>query len=506
MTIGSLQAIFQSAVWNICYLGVLIGLSAYGIHRWSIIALFLKNRRHPMRPAGRFETLPTVTVQLPVFNEYYVIRRLIESVSLLDYPKDRLQIQILDDSTDETREIAAAETARLQALGFDIEHLHRVDRSGFKAGALAAGMESAKGEYVFILDADFVPGPQVLRQTIDFFTDPGVGMVQTRWGHLNRNDSLLTRVQAMFLDGHHLLEQTARSRGGRFFNFNGTAGVWRRTTIEDAGGWHQDTLCEDLDLSYRAQLKGWTFVYLPDIIIPAELPPDINGFKSQQHRWAKGSVQTCKKLLPTVWRAKLPFFVKLEATMHLTSYFAYMLLGAMCVLVIPQALGSHHGLSYSLMVDLPIFLATMLSSIAFYLCLQRYLNPGGWLKDFVMLPMLLAVAVGMSVNNCRAVLEALLNHQSEFVRTPKYGVGRRARTTRRASYIPISSLLPFVEAACALYFGWSAWRFAVAGQWLTVPFILLFSVGFAYVGLKSMLLWLQRAALPAPAKAGVAVS
>src|SRR5438045_645620 len=346
-----------SFIWTICYLSVLVGLSAYGVHRYFIIYLFLKNRKRAPVPAGQFEKLPVVTVQLPIFNEVYVVERLLRAVSKLDYPRDRLQIQVLDDSTDDTREITADCAAELRERGFDVELIHRVDRTGFKAGALERGLATARGEFVCILDADFVPPPHLLRKTVDFFTDPKVGMIQTRWGHLNRGYSLLTRMQAMFLDGHLLLEQTARSRSGRFFNFNGTAGLWRRSCIEEAGGWQHDTLCEDLDLSYRAQLAGWKFIFLPDVVTPAELPVDMNGFKSQQHRWTKGSIQTCKKLLPEIWRSKLPMPIKLEATGHLVSNFAYLLLACLVVLLHPSTGGPQSGWVRTLLIDVPIFLS-----------------------------------------------------------------------------------------------------------------------------------------------------
>ncbi len=268
-------------IWTICYLSVLIGLSAYGIHRYFIIYLYLKNRNRRPVPARYFDQLPKVTVQLPIFNEVYVAERLLRSVSRLDYPRERLQIQVLDDSTDETCQITAACAEELRREGFNVQRIHRVNRTGFKAGALAEGLKTAEGEFLCILDADFVPPRDLLKRTIHFFTDPKVGMIQTRWGHLNRGYSLLTRMQAIFLDGHLLLEQTARSRSGRFFNFNGTAGLWRRSCIEQSGGWQYDTLCEDLDLSYRAQLAGWKFIYLSDVVTPAELPVDMNGFKSQ---------------------------------------------------------------------------------------------------------------------------------------------------------------------------------------------------------------------------------
>ena len=330
-----MQGSLGHIIWTVCYMSVLIGLSAYGIHRYFIIYLYLKNRKRPPVPAGKFEQLPKVTVQLPIFNEVYVAERLLRSVSELDYPQQLLQIQVLDDSTDDTREIVSSCADKLRQRGFNVQCIHRVARTGFKAGALAAGLEAAEGEFLCILDADFVPQPDLLKRTIHFFTDPKIGMIQTRWGHLNRGYSLLTRMQAIFLDGHLLLEQTARSRSGRFFNFNGTAGLWRRSCIEQSGGWQYDTLCEDLDLSYRAQLAGWKFIYLSDVVTPAELPVDMNGFKSQQHRWTKGSIQTCKKLLPTIWRSQLPFPIKLEATGHLMSNFAYLLLAFLCVLLHP---------------------------------------------------------------------------------------------------------------------------------------------------------------------------
>ncbi|MGC1479427.1 MAG: cellulose synthase family protein [Chthoniobacterales bacterium] len=492
-----MDAVFNNVLWSVCYLIVLLGLSAYGLHRYSIIYLFLKHIRRPIHPASEFEQLPSVTVQLPIFNEYYVVRRLIESVGKLDYPKELLQIQILDDSTDETRSVAKAETERLRSRGFDAIHVHRTDRTGYKAGALENGLDTATGEFVFILDADFVPQTDVLLKSIHHFTHPKVGMVQMRWGHLNRNHSLLTRIQALFLDGHLLLEQTARHRSGRFFNFNGTAGIWRRSAIADAGGWQHDTLTEDLDLSYRAQLKGWEFIFLPDVVIPAELPPDMNGFKTQQHRWTKGSIQTCKKLLPRIWSAPLPLAVKIEATMHLTSNFGYLLLAMLCVLVLPQTMSGNHRITNTLLIDLPIFLATTVSIACFYVCAQRHLNPRGWMRDLLILPFLLALAVGMSVNNARAVIEALVNHQTGFTRTPKYGdASSRANSTRRKAYLPLTSLLPFVEAAMAVYFAYCAWQAVLFHQWTAVPFIFLFFIGFTYVSGKSLTFWLSRLTAP----------
>lgn len=487
-----MQSDVGNVIWTFCYLSVLLGLSAYGIHRYFIIYLFLKNRKREPMPAGRFEQLPKVTMQLPVYNEVYVVERLLKAVSELDYPRDLLQIQVLDDSTDDTRELTRRCVAELRGRGLNVDLIQRTDRIGFKAGALETGLATAEGEFVCILDADFVPPADLLRKTIHFFTDKRVGMIQTRWGHLNRGYSLLTRVQAMFLDGHLLLEQTARSRSGRFFNFNGTAGLWRRSCIEEAGGWQHDTLTEDLDLSYRAQLAGWKFVFLHNVITPAELPVDMNGFKSQQHRWTKGSVQTCKKLLPTIWRSKLPLPIKIEATAHLSSNFAYLLLACLCVLLHPSAGGPETGWARMLLLDVPIFLSASVSVAAFYICAQRELHPGRWLKEILYLPALLALGVGLSLNNGRAVLEAMFNHQSDFARTPKYGIEQRRQQWRTARYMPLKSLLPIVEMAFALYFTYFLFFAIRHQQYLSVPFLLMFQMGFLYVSVSSFSQWMPR--------------
>jgi cellulose synthase/poly-beta-1,6-N-acetylglucosamine synthase-like glycosyltransferase len=476
-------------IWTICYLSVLFGLSAYGVHRYFIIYLFLKYRKRPPVPAAHFDQLPKVTVQLPIFNEVYVVERLLKSVSEIDYPRELLQIQVLDDSTDDTRELTARCTEDLRSRGFDVERIHRVDRHGFKAGALETGLETATGDFVCILDADFVPQPDLLKRTVHFFTDPKIGMIQTRWGHLNRGYSLLTRVQAMFLDGHLLLEQTARSRSGRFFNFNGTAGLWRRSCIEEAGGWQHDTLTEDLDLSYRAQLVGWKFVFLQDVVTPAELPVDMNGFKSQQHRWTKGSIQTCKKLLPTIWRSNLTLPLKIEATAHLTSNFAYLLLACLCVLLHPSTGGPSNGWLRTLLIDVPIFATASLSVGVFYVCAQRELHPRSWMKEMLLLPALLALGVGLSINNARAVLEAVFNHESDFARTPKYGIERKAQSWRSCKYMPLKSLLPILEMAFAAYFTYFLWFAVTHGQYLSVPFLLMFQLGFLYVSISSFAQW-----------------
>jgi cellulose synthase/poly-beta-1,6-N-acetylglucosamine synthase-like glycosyltransferase len=482
-----------TSIWIVCYFLVLLGLSAYGIHRYTMIYLYWKHRRSRPEPASRFKELPRITIQLPIFNELYVVRRLIGAVSRIDYPRELLQIQILDDSTDETTEICREEEAKLLDDGFDVEYIHRVDRIGFKAGALEHGMESATGEYIYILDADFVPEPNVLHEMIHFFTDIKVGMIQTRWGHINKKYSILTRIQALFLDGHLAVEQTARSRSGRFFNFNGTAGIWRKDCIIDAGGWEHDTLTEDLDLSYRAQMKGWKFVYLKDVVTPAELPPDMNGFKSQQHRWAKGSIQTCLKILGPVWRSKLPRIIKLEATAHLTSNFAYLLLILLCVLVNP-AMHPESGWVRTFVLDIPIFFATTISVGLFYVTAQIAINPSPlrWLREICYLPVLLALGIGMSVNNGKAVFEALLGKQSDFVRTPKYGIEQKRKDVRKAKYRALKSLkslksvVTFFEVAFFLYFSYLVLYALALGNWIGIPFLILFQAGFFFVAYGSL--------------------
>ena len=473
---------WTSILWLCCYIPVAIGLSLFGLHRWCMVYLFWKNFKKPPQPKAKLEKLPVITVQLPIFNELHVVRRLVDSVAKLEYPKELLQIQILDDSIDETRGICEEEAEKLRRDGFDVELIHRVDRTGFKAGALENGMTSAKGEFIFILDADFVPPPGVLHQMMDYFSDEKIGLVQTRWGHINRDYSLLTKIQAMFLDGHLVVEQVARSRSGRFFNFNGTGGVWRKQTIIDAGGWQHDTLTEDLDLSYRAQMKGWKFIFLNDVVTPAELPVDMNGFKSQQHRWTKGSIQTCRKLLGPIWRSEQPFLIKLEATVHLTSNFAYLLLLFLCFLVWPGA-GSDFQLGgwRAWLVDLPVFALTSLSVGCFYLTSQRGAYPATWWKRAIFLPGALALGIGMAINNGRAVIEALLKKESPFVRTPKYGIEKKGQDWKRAKYKSLKSIGLGLEVLLALYFTAVTIFGILQNQWLSVPFYLLFMEGFWYV-------------------------
>jgi len=484
-------------LWLVSYVVVFAGLSAFGAHRLRILWLYWKHRKNEPVAAGRFAELPLVTVQLPVFNEVHVVERLLKAVSELDYPKDKIQIQILDDSTDDTQIVCEQSAEVLRQEGFDVEYRHRDNRIGFKAGALEEGTPFAKGDYLLIFDADFVPEPDLLKKLIHHFTDEKVGMVQARWGHINKHDSLLTRLQGMMLDGHLVLEQAARSRSNHFFNFNGTAGMWRKQCIADAGGWEHDTLTEDMDLSYRAQMKNWKFVYLKDVVVPAELPPDMDGFKSQQHRWTKGSIQVCKKILKDVWTSSEPLGIKLEATAHLTANFAYLLMFGVLMLVYPANFMFENSWQKAVFLDAPVFLFASLSAIIFYLAAQGAQRPWGWLKALPYLPLLLALGIGMSINNGKAVLEALFNKQSDFVRTPKYGK-QNAPVRRKSQYKAARSITFWIEMALSIYFTFLLAKAVMRGQWISVPFLAMFQVGFVYVVLGSVSKWFSFPALFPP--------
>jgi cellulose synthase/poly-beta-1,6-N-acetylglucosamine synthase-like glycosyltransferase len=475
------------------YFFVLVILAAFGAHRYLMIYLYHRHRARKAEPAPLPTQLPRVTVQLPIFNELYVTERLLRSVSEMRYPRELLEIQVLDDSTDETAALAAAAVERYRRQGFDIHYLHRTDRTGFKAGALDAGLKQATGEFILIFDADFVPPPDFLERTLGHFVDPKVAVVQARWEHLNRSYSLLTEIQSMLLDGHFILEHGARSRSGRFFNFNGTAGIWRRAAIDDAGGWEHDTLTEDLDLSYRAQLRGWRFVYLQDVVSPAELPVEMNALKSQQHRWAKGSVQACLKLLPRVLASDVPLAVKIEATFHLSGNLAYSLMLLLCVLVFPAMLIRYNmGWSEMLVIDLPLFVCATASVCSFYVLSQREIfGDAGWRRARY-LPAALALGIGLSVNNAKAVLEALFGRESEFTRTPKHGVERRTDEWKKKRYHGGRSFVPYVELALGLYFTYVAAYALVNGLVGTLPFILLFQGGFLYASALSLFQGLVR--------------
>jgi cellulose synthase/poly-beta-1,6-N-acetylglucosamine synthase-like glycosyltransferase len=471
------------------YFAVMIVLAIYGIHRYTMCYLYFKNRKNdrPIPPC-HFDELPRVTVQLPIYNEQFVIDRLIEAICAMDYPKDKLEIQVLDDSTDETQQVAADIVARYAALGHPIAYIHRENRYGYKAGALDAGLKLAKGEFVAIFDADFVPPADWLMKVIHHFAEPGIGMVQTRWTHLNRDYSLLTQIEAILLDGHFVLEHGARYRSGDFFNFNGTAGMWRIQAISDGGGWQHDTLTEDTDLSYRSQMAGWKFKYLPQIECPAELPIEMTAFKTQQARWAKGLIQTSMKMLPRIFRSGQPRRVKIEAVYHLTANLSYPLMVVMSALLIPAMICRfYQGWFQMLLIDFPLFAASSFSIAVFYLMSQRELFPRTWMKTFLYLPFLMALGIGLTVTNTKAVMEALLGIKSAFARTPKYRVAKKGEKSQAAIYRKRLILAPWIELFLGCYFLLAIIYTFSNHNYFTAPFLILFVIGYWYTGLMSLL-------------------
>jgi cellulose synthase/poly-beta-1,6-N-acetylglucosamine synthase-like glycosyltransferase len=471
------------------YFVVLILLASYGVHRYMLVYLYYKHKKNrTTEPRHFFSELPTVTVQLPMFNEQYVAERLLDAICRLDYPREKLEIQVLDDSTDETVNVVRTLVERYAALGQPITYHHRTNRHGFKAGALEEGLKTAKGEFVTIFDADFVPPADFLLRTIHHFTDPTIGMVQTRWTHINRNYSFLTEVEAILLDGHFVLEHSGRARSGVFFNFNGTAGVWRRKTIEDAGGWQHDTLTEDTDLSYRAQLKGWKFLYLQDVECPAELPVEMTAFKTQQARWAKGLIQTGKKILPEILKTNVPRHTKIEAWYHLTSNLSYPLMIVLSVLLLPaMIIRFYQGWFQMLYIDLPLFMASTFSISSFYLVSQRELYPKTWPRALLYLPFLMALGIGMTITNTRAVIEALVGKQSAFARTPKYRVESKKDRVGASKYRKRLGWVPWIELLIGCYFAVTVVYALQNENYITVPFLVLFVVGYWYTGLMSLL-------------------
>ncbi len=480
------------------YFIVMLILAFYGIHRYQLVWLYYRNRKNAARwdqPPARFsgDALPFVTIQLPIYNEQFVIDRLIDACCRLDYPRDRFEIQVLDDSTDETVRVAQQIVDRY-AAGFagmepqPIHYLHRTNRHGYKAGALDKGLNVAKGDLIAIFDADFVPPREWVLQVVHHFAEPSIGMVQTRWTHLNRNYSFLTQVEAILLDGHFVLEHGGRSRAGVFFNFNGTAGMWRRKTIFEAGGWQHDTLTEDTDLSYRAQMVGWKFKYLQDVECPAELPIEMTAFKTQQARWAKGLIQTGKKILPRVLRSNMPFHTKLEAWYHLTANISYPLMIVLSTLLMPaMIIRSWQGTTQMLLIDLPLFMASTMSVSSFYLVSQKELFPRTWYKTFLYIPCLMALGVGLTITNTKAVLEALFGIKSAFARTPKYRVNKKGEKSQAKVYRKRLGIVPWIELAIGCYFAATVWYAVSSENYFTVPFLLLFVFGYWYTGLLSLL-------------------
>ena len=473
------------------YLFALISLFTYGMNCYLLmIFYFFKSpaalRQHQEIKEKFFRNVPQkdwpqVTIQLPIFNERYVVERLIKSVCRFDYPKELFEIQILDDSTDDTVDIAKAVAAEMTRQGFDIGYIHRDDRTGFKAGALKEGLKYAKGELVGIFDADFIPTPEFLKETVPYFTDPQIGMLQTRWGHINSDYSLLTRAQSMGIDGHFGVEQAARAWSGFFMNFNGTAGIWRKKTIEDAGGWQADTLTEDLDLSYRAQLKGWKLKFVSDVVCPAEVPVTINAFKSQQHRWAKGSIQTAKKNLGRLFKSDVSRLIKFQAFMHLTHYMVHPMMLLVVLTSIPMLYSQwfFDSLAYPIMIFTLLCLATCGPS-SMYLFSQRVLYRD-WKSRIKFLPFLMCLGTGIAVNNTKAVLEAFLNIKSGFIRTPKYGIKKQEDSWKEKHYsIPLNAV-SILEFLLGLYSLSGLILFLFFSKYLVSPFLLIYTSGFFYV-------------------------
>jgi cellulose synthase/poly-beta-1,6-N-acetylglucosamine synthase-like glycosyltransferase len=464
----------------VLYFGVLFGLSCYGLHRLLLVLLCVRHRAALVRVADQARAstrspLPSVTIQLPLFNESTVATRLLDAVAKMDYPRDRLEIQVLDDSTDETQSIVRPHVDRLREGGLDVVYMHRSDRVGYKAGALGAGLSVAKGELVAIFDADFVPQPDFLRLVVGHFDDPEIAMVQTRWGHLNRDASVLTKIQALMLDGHHLVENRARFGAGLLFNFSGTGGIWRRCAIEAAGGWQHDTLTEDLDLSYRAQLAGFKFVYRQDVVSPSELPEDVSALRAQQFRWAKGTVQTARKLLGRILfeRGGRSLAQRLEALFHLTPHFAYPLLLMLSVLLLPALLLMPDlGTITMVLLDLPLFVATSGSLAAFYMMAESAQGRprAGALAR---LPMIIALGTGLAPHLSRAVLEGMTQVAGEFVRTPKQGL-QKGRYRASAS-------LPITEACLTVLSLVTVVVSIRTGHFFVTPFASLFTIGYGYV-------------------------
>ncbi len=470
----------------ISYLISLIILFGFGLHGFVMVYYYLKTRNVPPIPTPLMTGFPSVTIQLPLYNELYVVQRLINASCAIDYPKEKMEIQVLDDSTDETVDVVAEIVNEKRIQGYDIVHVRRTSRAGYKAGALKDGLVTAKGDFIAIFDADFVPNRNFLKKTIPYFNDEKIGMVQTRWEHLNSDYSLLTRAQAMALDAHFVIEQTVRNKAGFFINFNGTGGVWRKSCIIDAGNWQADTLTEDLDLSYRAQLRGWKFKFLNDVTSPAELPSEINALKSQQFRWTKGAIETARKMLPLVWKSALPLRVKLQSTVHLTNNIVFPFILLAGILNVPLAFIKNAGGHESYFAVMSVFVIAFIGSFLFYLYSQKDIYPD-WRRKIFLFPLFMAGSMGFAVNNTRAVLEGLFKRKSEFVRTPKYMIqGKKDRWVDK-KYVPLKvSWTVIIEVILAIYcfFGVASSLYFL--EIAAVPFQLLFALGFGFVAFLSV--------------------
>ncbi len=481
----NLTSLLDLLVW--VYSGAVLGLMAYGLNCYVMIALFLRRHRKAARDTEALERcfndrsdrvdLPHVTTQIPLYNEVNVAERILRAACAMDYPQDRHEIQVLDDSTDETRALVDRVAAELARDGHRVRVLRRETRTGYKAGALAQGLEATRGELLAVFDADFVPPADFWMRVVGhFLADDRLGLVQARWGHLNRTRSLLTRAQSVGIDGHFLIEQGARAWNDLFMNFNGTAGVWRRKAIEEAGGWQWDTLTEDMDLSYRMQLAGWGVKYLPDLVVPAEIPEDVSAFKSQQFRWAKGSIQTAIKILPRLWMAPTGAFKKVQAFFHLTHYFVHPLMLTLALLALPVLRHLNPSIGPALFGALAFGLAlSMAAPSSLYVVSQRAAYPD-WTARIAVLPALVVVGVGVALSNTRAVLEAILGIPSGFIRTPKRG-DKGAKPYRiRFPWVGVA------EVALGAYCTWSLKHYLVEGKYLIGPFLAIYAAGFLFIG------------------------
>jgi cellulose synthase/poly-beta-1,6-N-acetylglucosamine synthase-like glycosyltransferase len=466
----------------------------FGSSGFVMIYQYIKHRNTEEEKLPELNEFPLVTIQLPLYNEKYVAERIIEATCNIAYLPENLEIQVLDDSTDDTVDIVADVVKKFQEKGFDIKHIHRSNRQGYKAGALKEGLAVAKGEFVAIFDADFIPKPDFLLKTLPYFlTHPKMGMVQTRWEHLNSEYSLLTRTQAMALDGHFVIEQNVRNKAGFFINFNGTGGIWRKACIMDAGNWEADTLTEDLDLSYRAQLKGWKFKFLNRVTSPAELPSEINALKSQQFRWTKGAVETARKILPKVWKSDLPIGKKIHSTFHLTSNIVFPFILLAGILNVPLIFIKHQGGYENYFAIMSVFVFAFVGSFLFYLYSQKDIYPD-WQRRIFLFPLFMAGSMGFAVNNTKAVIEGLLRKKSEFVRTPKYKITDKKESWAGKQYTPVKvSFTVILEAGLALYCFFGVVSSIYFLEIAALPFQLLFSMGYGLVASLSLKhAWLAR--------------
>jgi cellulose synthase/poly-beta-1,6-N-acetylglucosamine synthase-like glycosyltransferase len=470
----------------ILYFLALLTLLLFGVQGFVMVYYHFKSRTKEEPPDLTLEEFPPVTIQLPIYNEVYVVERLIKAACGIKYPTEKLEIQVLDDSTDETTSVVTRAVTEMVARGYHIEHIQRGTREGYKAGALREGLKTARGEFIAIFDADFVPREDFLMRTMPyFFRDEKIGMVQTRWEHLNTDYSLLTRAQAMALDGHFVIEQVVRNRSGFFINFNGTGGIWRKACIVDAGNWHDDTLTEDLDLSYRAQLRGWRFKFLRDVTSPAELPSEINALKSQQFRWTKGAIETAKKILPLVWRSKLPLRIKLQSTFHLTNNLVFPFILLAGVLNVPLVYVKNHGGYETYFALMSIFVVAFIGSLLFYTFSQKEIYPD-WRRRLFLFPLFMAGSMGFAVNNTKAVIEGLISKKREFVRTPKYAIEKKGDAWTNKKYVPKQlSFTSVVELVLALYCLFGVLSSLYFAELAAVPFQLLFCLGFGFVSFLS---------------------